>query len=658
VTEVLAAPADAVPVTVTDTILARLHQLPDSTRAVLEQLSVIPTVVESDLVAALVASQVDALDDAEARGMIELQLGGVVFRHELARRAIEYSLTTYRRRAYNRAVVRALTARPELDLDRIVHHAIEAVDAETVARYAPRAGREASQAGSHRQALAQLQAALRFADWLPDVERARVLDDYAWELYNAHRFDEAVAAGRESVDRYEALGDRLALGEALVRLSRHVYMTGRTDEAEAAALRAVEVLEDSGSTAALAHAVTYQGAMLALTGRSADALAVLDRAHKLALEADRLDLVALGLNYVGVARCDLEGADGIESLRESLVLATNRGYHEYAARAYTNLAEVLYRFGRLAELASCLDDGLGFVEERGFWSHAYNLHVHRALLLARGGNWDAAEAGLRELVDGVDEPGMLYVYSVPPYARLLARRGDPRAGPLLRRAWRRAMKQKSLLGIAYAGIGYVEWAWLTGQAELIPPVRDAVLARTASAGTAPLRAELLRYAARAGVGPVPDRPMPEDGGPFAVGLSGDWRAAAAMWDAIGDRYEQAIELADSGDVAATLDGLRYLDGLGAAATGAIVRRRLRELGVRSVPRGPIAATQANPAGLTDRQLQVLTLMCAGRTNTDIAADLVLSVRTVDHHVAAVLGKLGAHSRHEAVELARLAGVGE
>ena len=654
VTEVLAAPSAQVPATVVDTVLARVRRLAPDARAACEQLSVVPSTVGFELAGALFGSRLDALVEAEEHGIVEVRPEGVVFRHELARRAIEGALPAIRRRTLNRVVVQALrTGGDTPDLARLVHHAVQADDGATVLAHAPLAGRHAAQAGSHRQALAHFEAALRYADRLPAAERAALVDDYAWELHIALRFSRAVAAGREAVVLRERAGEPVALGETLLRLSRHLYLAGHTDDAEAAVDRAAEVLESTGPGPALASAATYRGAILALTGRCAEAIPALERARLLAIEADRTDLVALCLNYLGVARADLGDPDGLHLLRGSLATATAHGDHECAARAYTNLGELLYREGRWDELAGCLEAGLGFTRERWFWSHAYNLEVHGALLLMRRGDWTAAEERLRGLVEGVDDPGMLYVYSVPALARLLARRGDPGAEPLLGAAWERAQRQRSLLGLASAGIASVEWAWLTGRPEQAVAVREVLLARTAPAGAAAVRGELLRYLARAGLGSFEEglgsfEGCPE---PWAAGLRGDWRAAAAAWERAGDPYEQALELAESGEVEPTLRALQILDDLGATPAATLVRRRLRDLGVQRIPRGASATTRANPAGLTPRQVDVLTLVATGMTNAEIAERLVVSVRTVEHHVSAVLGKLGASSRREAARAA-------
>jgi DNA-binding NarL/FixJ family response regulator len=143
---------------------------------------------------------------------------------------------------------------------------------------------------------------------------------------------------------------------------------------------------------------------------------------------------------------------------------------------------------------------------------------------------------------------------------------------------------------------------------------------------------------------------------FAAGLRGDWRAAARAWHQAGAPYQQALELVDSGDIDATRTALQIFDSLGAAPAVQIARGRLRDLGVTALPRGPKPATRANPAGLTDRQVEILTMLSSGSTNAEIAAHLVVSVRTVDHHVSAVLQKLGLTSRRQAARAAAALGL--
>ncbi len=169
-----------------------------------------------------------------------------------------------------------------------------------------------------------------------------------------------------------------------------------------------------------------------------------------------------------------------------------------------------------------------------------------------------------------------------------------------------------------------------------------LLARTEHPGAAPWRGELLRYLARAGIAVEPFAGCPPA---WAAGLSGEWRTAASLWRRAGDPYEAALELAFSGEPDAIAEALETLDRLGAAPAAELARACLRDLGAR-VPRGPNTATRANPAGLTERQLAVLALLREGRTNAEIAEELVVSIRTVDHHVAAVLSKLDVRSRRE------------
>ena len=97
--------------------------------------------------------------------------------------------------------------------------------------------------------------------------------------------------------------------------------------------------------------------------------------------------------------------------------------------------------------------------------------------------------------------------------------------------------------------------------------------------------------------------------------------------------------------------LEELRELGAGPAAAIMARRLRALGVRGVPRGPRPSTRENPAGLTTRELEVLALVAEGMRNAQIAERLIVSRKTVDHHVSAILRKLDAPTRGQAAATA-------
>jgi len=116
-------------------------------------------------------------------------------------------------------------------------------------------------------------------------------------------------------------------------------------------------------------------------------------------------------------------------------------------------------------------------------------------------------------------------------------------------------------------------------------------------------------------------------------------------------------LAWYGDEPSQREALELFETLGAAPAAQQLRRRMRAGGVKRVPRGSRGTTRQNPFGLTRREAQILDLMGSGLRNSAIAKRLFLSTRTVDHHVSAVLAKLSASSRAEAVAIASTMKVG-
>lgn len=142
--------------------------------------------------------------------------------------------------------------------------------------------------------------------------------------------------------------------------------------------------------------------------------------------------------------------------------------------------------------------------------------------------------------------------------------------------------------------------------------------------------------------------------PFALEMAGDFLAAAAAWDRIGRPYDAALARLGSQDEAALRQALAVLEGLGAWVTAGVARRRMKTLGISSVPRGPRPGTRTAPAGLTAREKEVLALIAEGLTDREIARRLFISDRTVSHHVSAVLAKIGVSTRTAAArEAARL-----
>jgi DNA-binding CsgD family transcriptional regulator len=323
-------------------------------------------------------------------------------------------------------------------------------------------------------------------------------------------------------------------------------------------------------------------------------------------------------------------------------------HYEYVARAYTNLGEAYFHLRDHDALERCIADGVHYCTDHDLPAHAYSLQAHSAMLMMVRGDLEGSEALLRDLVASVPDAGQLARLTLPTLGRVLARRGSPEAEQVLDRAWEIALRGDALLSLAPAGLARIEWAWLTGEVARAQPQIDVLLDRTVVAGGFRCRGELLRYLDRAGVRGEPFAGCPEE---WAAGLRGDWRAAADAWGRIGDPYERALELADSGEPAPMLEALEVLDGIGATAAARMVRRRLRGLGVTRIPRARRAAALAGPSGLTARQLDVLALLTEGLTNAEIADRLVVSTRTVDHHVSAILTRLGAPTRRDAVRMA-------
>ncbi|MET7600306.1 ATP-binding protein [Streptomyces sp. NPDC004082] len=650
VAEVMAAGAlGEVPPTVVDAVLARLRALDGSTRDALEQLAVVPSAVEHRLAEVLLSDGVSALAAAERRGLLVVTPERVGFRHELIRCAVADSLPATRRIALNRDVLSALTALPGTDSSRIVHHAAQAGDLEAIARYGPGAARDAAQAGAHREAAALLRLVLRHGERFAPAERAELLERYAVESYTVADSRSAVRAQREAVELRRSLGDARALGAALRWLSRIRWWAGHAEEAREAAQEAIAVLEGAGDERLLALALSNISQLLMLSDRNAQAVAFGERAVGLARGTGDREILTHALNNVGSARW--RGGDplGRAQLEESLKVALAAGEVEHACRAYANIIWTLLENLEHREADRFLAPAMELAdraEHLGFLSY---LQVEMAMRRFAAGDWEDAERyaelGVREFVPA-RSPALTVL------GRVRVRSGRAGARELLGRAWEIAVRSSELQRTGPVAAALAEAAWLDGDHGAVAAVAGPVFAQARRLDAVSHRAELGYWLTRAGC------PVPADGSehPYALQAAGQWQAAATAWQEAGCPYERAAALAESPEPDDKLTALAALDALGGRPLARLIRAQLRDLGIRRIPRGPLTTTRGNPAGLTERQLQVMRLLARGLTNPEIADRLVLSVRTVDNHVAAVLDKLGVHTRRQAAERARELGV--
>src|SRR5215216_4816150 len=241
VTEVLAAGEERIPPTVRDAVLARVNRLSSPARGLLEAVAIGSQATELWLLRVLAADGLSTLDECVAAGMLTAKGDAVAFGHELARLAIEESLPPDRRRSLHGAALAALAEPPRgaPDLTLLAHHADAAQDTGAVQRFAPAAAERAAAVGAHREAAAQYASALRFAEDLPAVQLAELLDRTAHECGLVGRMANAVGLRGRAVEKHRAAGDRLREGDSLRALTWPLWVLGRRDEAEEAVREAI-----------------------------------------------------------------------------------------------------------------------------------------------------------------------------------------------------------------------------------------------------------------------------------------------------------------------------------------------------------------------------------------------------------------------------------
>jgi DNA-binding CsgD family transcriptional regulator len=370
------------------------------------------------------------------------------------------------------------------------------------------------------------------------------------------------------------------------------------------------------------------------------------RAIALAEELDQTEILVHALNNVGTAEFQVGLLAGPEKMERSLELARDAGLEEHVARGYTNLGCSWIENRDYKRGDGYLEAGIAYCTDHDLESWRVYMIGWLARSRLEQGRWDDAAADADSILrlSSIAAPSRISALVV--IGRLRARRGDPDVWGPLDEASRLARATMELQRVVPVAAARAEALLLEGRPELVAAETEDAVALALEHGRGWQLGEVCAWRHRAGI-PASDAETLAAAEPYRLELGGEAEQASGLWREIGCPYEAAIVLLDSDDEEQLRWSLAELQRLGARPVAARAARLLRERGARDLRMGPRASTRQNVAGLTARELEVLKLLADGMRNAQIAERLVLSPKTVAHHVSAILRKLGTSTRTEA-----------
>lgn len=643
VSEAVATAAEHVPVSIRDAVHARVQRLSEDARRLVELAAVAPSRIEIDIVTTILGESEEAVAECEEAGILELSGNSLHFRHELARRAVERDLPEITRRHLNLDTLNACESLG-YDVSRCAHHAREAEDAQAILRILPGAARRASELESHAEALATLRALEPYLEMMAQEQLADHYDLWSYEEYLGGDADTELI--EKGIEIRRVLGEPVALANSLVIASRIAWVGTNRALAMRYAEEAAAVVGDiGGEDLARSYSVLSQLAMLG--GFADEAIGWAEKALALLGEEDH-PVRAHALNNLGTIKMAAEVPGASEELLESRRISAELGLLHDETRACVNIAWNHLSHMELDEANGWIDEALRVTENAEMPSFESYAHTERAWWHEMRGEWDQAEDMCNSILEVSSSLRTSQSHCTSLLARMAVRRGSSQALELLNDAVARAeyADEAQRLGPAYTALA--EYRWLGGEIPA-PQIGRAleVMEWCFEHHSRWAASEIAQWFFLSGdLVALPEGTTE----PHRLLCEGQWAEAATWWAQHGLPYEQAVALS-LGDVEAGLEALGILDRLGAVPVATRTRKRLQSEGVKGIPRGPLKATRDHDLGLTARQAEVLSLLGEELTNTQIADRLFLSTRTVDHHVSAILSRLGADSRDEAVRIA-------
>ncbi|MGE0601486.1 MAG: AAA family ATPase [Dehalococcoidia bacterium] len=639
VTEIARQPDEQIPLTIRDAVLASTAGLSDSDLENLQLLAAAPDGTDDRHLVAL-SIDVPALRRLEATGLLVRTRRGIGFRHELARLAVEDSIPPGAGPGVHARLLDALESTGSKEWALLTHHAHAAADHARATRFALAAADDAVRTGAYLEAAAFLSQALEHFEG-PATDRAEILERLSFLQYMVNQLDEAFASITQAMNLWASAGDTAGVAAAHERRSIFAYYSARRDEAEEQVRLAAKTASEGGHDLRYGLAVALKGFIAYRRNDLEEALAATAVAGEIAqrtgsaILARQCALINNGVNLLlGVTRDREEMVANIDA-------AIASSFDELASMGFTNLAGIDVEQRRFRQAEEILERAIPFVIEREITvCQATQTSVRSRMQLLRG-RWQAALEDARAVLDA-EWAQVARFWPHLAIGVLALRRGEPSES--LHQAWQLALQlDEPLLRLPLLS-AIAERTWLTGEED--GRLQEAAAELSELSKTPGLEwsiGELAVWLKRVGIETGSLRAIAE---PYRLELEGRAGEAAAWWRRAGAPFDEAMALLWSDDEDDQVAAIATFDSMGATATADRARQELRRRGVLSLPPRPRAATRSNPAGLTNRQLEVARLIAQGLTNAEMAQRLYISEKTADHHVSAVLGKLGLASRRD------------
>jgi len=526
-------------------------------------------------------------------------------------------------------------------------------------------GRQAAASGDWPRAFELLSAVDPSALAAEDLE---TLADAAWWVFDLH---ESIRVRQAAYAAFAAEGDDARAGAIAARLAIDHFSRGHVSVGSGWLAKAHRHLDDLAECPEQGMLWTIEATVLRYTGDLDGSIALAERAAALARRMHRGNLHAMSIHTVGMALIEAgEVPKGMRLLDEAMTSVLANELDAYLTGVvYCNVIGVCLEIEdlrRASEWSAAARDWCDSIAG-GSPFHAF-CRVNRAHVARLSGAWDEAEAeaaiAAEELqrLDGGDDASALselgeirrrrgdLVGSAAAYDQARAMGADPQPGYAL------LLFAKGREREAAAALRSARERPLTApqRAHVLAASVDVELACDDLAGARICAAELREIAT---VAASPALAAMNDHAEGVLALAsedpkaalGPLRRARDAWAVIRMPYEHARSRQMLG-VAMRADG----DEDGGDQELRAAKTTFERLGAQldaSAVDALLGSPDRLPDGLTSREVEVLRLVASGKTNRDIAVELVLSEHTIGRHLQNIYGKIQVNTRAAATAYA-------